>query len=177
VAAIARGEEKALAELVRRYQGRVVNLAKHYLDDREEADNATQDTFVKIWEHAGSYRGSAQVWTWIYRIALNICSNIKQHMKIPTDELDESVLASDFQQPDIAYRRKEQERIIRRALDALSDDQRMALVLTRYEQLSYVDAAQVMGKPVKAFAMVLLRAKDNMRVRLTPFLLRGKLSP
>ena len=175
--AIAGGEETALAELIRRYQGRVINLAYRYLGSHDEAELVTQDTFVRIWHHAGSYRGAAQVWTWVYRIVVNLCCNSRLRNRRTGSELSESLPADVRYQPAEAHERNEQDTIVRQALESLPEDQRMAVVLTRLEGLSYVDASQAMNKSVNAVATLLFRAKENLRTKLMPFVRRGKVSP
>ena len=177
VRAIAAGDDSALSELFKRYQSRVLNVAYRFLGRQDEAELVVQDTFMKIWHSAGKYRGSSQAWTWIYRIAVNLCNNFKSRNRNDFSELDETLPAGPEHEPAEAFHRKEQESIIRRALDALPDDQKMVVVLTRFEGLSYIDTAQVMGKSTSATAMLLLRAKETLRVKLTPFLKQGKFSP
>ncbi|MEO0108654.1 MAG: sigma factor, partial [candidate division WOR-3 bacterium] len=89
LAKVAQRDERALAELFRRYQNRVMNLAYRYLRDRDAAELATQDTFVNIWNKAGSFRGEAQVWTWIYRITVNLCYDRRPRRLVREVELDE----------------------------------------------------------------------------------------
>jgi len=170
-------DEQAMTEVVRRFQARVLNLAYRYLGDRDEAEVVAQDTFIKIWNRAETFRGSAQVWTWIYRITVNICLTNRIRHRIKTEELDESVAAGPAQQPREAFQRREQQAIIQRALDMLPEDQRMAIVLSRYEGMSYEEIGTVLGRSVPAVATLIFRAKERLRMRLTPFLRRGKLSP
>ena len=170
---IARKDEAAFAELYQRFKGRVLNLAYRYLGNREEGEMATQDTFLRVWQNADRFRGNAQVWTWIYRITANLCMNMKSRKPLPTEELDDTVPASDAHQPADAHVRREQEELVRKALDCLPADQRMAIVLSRFEQLSYEEIGQTMNKSPRAIATLLFRARENLRHRLLPFQRRG----
>jgi RNA polymerase sigma-70 factor (ECF subfamily) len=170
---VARKDEAAFAELYQRLKGRVLNLAYRYLGNREDAELATQDTFLKVWHGADRFRGTAQVWTWIYRIAANLCLNMKSRKPLPTEELDDTVPASDAHQPADVHVRREQEELVRKALDCLPPDQRMAIVLSRFEQLSYEEIGQTMNKSPRAVATLLFRARENLKHRLLPFQRRG----
>jgi RNA polymerase sigma-70 factor (ECF subfamily) len=170
---VAERDETAFAELYERFKSRVLNLAYRYLGNREDAEIATQDAFLKVWNHADKFRGSAQVWTWIYRVTVNACLNMKVRKRIPTEDLDDKVPAGTEHQPADVHARRQQEEIIRRALECLPPDQRMATVLSRFEEMSYEQVAQTMGKSVRAVATLLFRARENLRTRLMPLQKRG----
>jgi RNA polymerase sigma-70 factor (ECF subfamily) len=170
---IAQRDEAAFAELYQQTKSRVLNLAYRYLGNREDAEIATEDAFLRVWEHAGKFRGSAQVWTWVYRITVNVCLNMKARKHLPTDALDDKVPAGREHQPADAYVRRQQEEIVRQALDSLPPDQRMATVLSRFEEMSYEGIAQAMGRSVRAVATLLFRARDNLKDKLLPLQKRG----
>jgi len=172
---VAQRDEAAFAQLYEKFKVRVVNLSFRYLGSRDDAEVAAQDAFLKIWKHAAEFRGSAQVWTWIYRITANVCLNMKIRKREELSELDSSVPAGESHQPQDIHSRQRQEEIIRRALDLLPADQRMATVLCRFEGMSYEEAAQTMNKSVRAVATLLFRARDNLRTRLLPLQKRGVL--
>jgi RNA polymerase sigma-70 factor, ECF subfamily len=174
---IAQKDESALAELFKRFQSRVTNLCYRYVGNRDDAEIMTQDVFLKIWGFAGSFRGSSQVWTWIYRIAVNLCLTFKAHKRQPIDELGEDVPANTAHQPEVAHVRDEQQVIIEQALDSLPPDQKMAIVLSRYEGMSYLEIGEAMNKSRTAVATLLYRAREELKRKLEPFVKKGKLSP
>jgi RNA polymerase sigma-70 factor, ECF subfamily len=175
--AVARKDEAALAELFKRFQGRVVNLCFRYMGKRDEAELMTEDVFLRIWNFANSFRGTSQVWTWIYRIAVNLCLTEKARKHPQIQELKDDVPDHPHHEPEAAHERNEQQEIIQQALDSLPPDQRMAIMLSQYEAMSYVEIAEIMGKSKSAVATLLFRAREQMRLRLEPFVRRGKLSP
>jgi RNA polymerase sigma-70 factor (ECF subfamily) len=174
---IAQHDESALAELFNRHHTRVINLAYRYLGNRDDSELIAQDVFIRIWRHAGKFRGSSQVWTWIHRIVVNLCLTFKSHKRLTTETLDESIPAEAGHQPNEIYARREQQAIVRHALESLPPEQRMALILSRYEELSYEEIAQAMSKSVPAVATIIFRAKESLRAKLLPYLKRGKISP
>jgi RNA polymerase sigma-70 factor (ECF subfamily) len=174
---IAQRDESAMAELVRRFQGRVLNLAYRFLGNRDDAEIVVQDAFIKVWNHAGTFKGTSQVWTWLYRISVNICLTHRSRRRMKTEEIDESIAASPSEQPRNVFERKELQEIVQRALDALPADQRMAIILSRYEGMSYEEIGATLNRSVPAVATLIFRAKDRLRAKLTPYLKRGKISP
>jgi RNA polymerase sigma-70 factor, ECF subfamily len=170
---VSRKDESALAELFERFKGRVLNLAYRYMGSRDDAELVAQDVFLKVWQHAEKFRGSALVWTWIYRITVNLCLTRKSRKQLPTAYLDDKVPASEAHQPVEAFERRETEGLVQRMLETLPPEQRMAIVLAEYEQLSYDEIGLTMNKTPRAVATILFRARDNLRRRLTPFQKRG----
>lgn len=177
MSAVAGKQESAFAELFRRYSTRVFNLAYRQLGNREDAELITQDVFLRIWRHSSSYRGSAQPWTWIYRIAINTCLSHKARKRLVTEELDETIPAAPNSQPDTVYHQSRLQAIVQKALADLPAEQRMAIVLYRYEGLSYDEIAAVMNKSRNAVASLLFRAREQLRIRLLPYVERGEISP
>jgi RNA polymerase sigma-70 factor (ECF subfamily) len=172
---VAQRDEAAFAQLYEQFKARVLNLAYRYLSSRDDAEVAAQDAFLRIWNNADKFRGSAQVWTWIYRITVNVCLNMKVHKYEPVDQLNDAVPASADLQPEDIHNRQRQEEIVRRAMDLLPADQRMATVLSRFEGMSYEEVAQTMNKSVRAVATLLFRARENLKTRLLPLQKRGLL--
>ena len=78
LALAAAGGEAAFAELVRRHQDKVLGLAYRYSRDRQDAEELAQEVFLKVWRHAGSFRGESLFSTWLYRLAVNTCLNFRQ---------------------------------------------------------------------------------------------------
>jgi RNA polymerase sigma-70 factor (ECF subfamily) len=170
---VSRKDESALAELFERFKGRVLNLAYRYMGSRDDAELVAQDVFLKVWQNADKFRGAAQVWTWIYRITVNLCLTRKSRKELPTGYLDDKVPASEAHQPVEALERRETEGLVQRMLETLPPEQRMAIVLAEYEQLSYEEIGRTMNKTPRAVATILFRARDNLRRRLSPFQKRG----
>lgn len=177
VSRIAARDEAALAELIEKYKDRIATLAYRYLGNRGDTDLVTQDTFITVWQNAVTFRAESQVWTWLYRIAVNICFGIKRGNRLVTRNLEETVPADAASEPEQALARKGQEEIVQNALDSLPAEQRMVVVLTRFEGMTYAEAAETMNKSPQAIATLVYRARENLKAKLRPYLLRGEFSP
>jgi RNA polymerase sigma-70 factor (ECF subfamily) len=179
-----RGDEEAFAALVRRFQGRVVSLAYRYLGSAADAEDLAQEVFLRVYRAKEKYEQSAKFSTWIYRITANASLNFlrgkKARRKVsgsmqagseddaPTDFEDESAEA-----PDARMEKDELALVLRRIVDDLPERQRMAIVLNKYEGLSYEDVAAAMDMSVMAVKSLLTRARVNIKEKLTPYLSGG----
>ena len=169
---VARGDAPALAELMRRHQARLYNLAYRLLKDPLEAEDALQEVFIKVYEHAASFTPKATVWAWLNRIAANHCLNLLRARR-PQESLDqeESVAPPDpgatpleaLEEQDLARRLEE-------ALAALPENQRRALVLKRLGDLSYQEIAAEIGLSPQAVDGLLKRARQTLKKVLADYL-------
>lgn len=175
-------------EVVERYYDNIFNLAMRLFgSDREEALDLTQEVFIHAYQAYDHFRGESQVFTWLYRITVNLWKNrIKQlqrerehRWEILPDELDEEEEdAEPFEwedtrlSPERLLEQKELAEAIQKAIDELPEEQRIALVLCDLEGLSYKEIAQVLGCSVEAVKSRLFRARSTLRKKLRPFLER-----
>ncbi len=176
LARVAAGEVELFAQLVERHQGRLLRLCRRLLGNVEEAEEAAQETFLKAYRKAGSYRPRGKVYTWLYCIATNHCLNQLRRRRIvrflslgqmggtARDYEDER----DFDPPDdgadpeevLASRRRWLD--TRRAIDRLPPGQRSVLVLAKFEGLSYRQIAEVLEITEGAVESRLFRAMRNL---------------
>lgn len=180
LAATAEGDAAAFEELVTLFERRVLSLCQRLLGDREEARDAAQDVFLKVYEKAGSYVPRGRVYTWIYRIATNHCLNLVRRRKVVRflgfGEVggadDDNSAAPLFQPADDAPSPAERAEArarwgaTRKALDALPAQQRAALVLVRLEGLSYAETAEVLDTSVSAVTSLVFRAMRGLEARV-----------
>lgn len=151
VAACRRGDRTAFNELVITYQDRIYWVARRMLGDHDEALDITQDVFVKAWGALGEFRGDARPYTWLYRIATNLCLNrirsrkIRNVFRLQDDEHDRP---SDDPAPDETLERTELRALIARAIDRLPEKQRAVFVLRYYDELPYEEIAVIMQRSV-----------------------------
>ena len=173
---IAEGDEYAFEVLVHRHQIYLLNLIYRYVGDRTKASDLAQEVLIRVWRAAGSYEPKAKFSTWIYRITANLCLNelksVKGKKLIPL-ESEEDRPNSDYQthsnasqSPEDILVAEESSRKISDALQSLPENQRMALILKRYDNLSYEEIARVMGCSVSAVESLLVRAKKNLLEKL-----------
>lgn len=142
------GDYAAFEELVRRYRNDVFGLAYHYVRNREDAWDISQEVFIKAHRAIGSFRGDASFKTWILRITANRCKDFFKKRKLKTVSLDDSMPESRFEsigaRPDESMALSELGQRITQALDTLSDKHKTAFVLRELEGLSYENMAEVM---------------------------------
>jgi RNA polymerase sigma-70 factor (ECF subfamily) len=157
------GSQAAFEVLVEKYQGPLTNLIYHLVLDRAEAEELAQEVFLRAYRAASRYRAEAKFSTWLYRIAVNLCLNhLKGRRAGQRLPLEDGFAASEAERPDLQLERRELARLVERALDALPERQRTAVVLHRFEGLSYREIAQAMDCSVEAVEALLGRAKASL---------------
>ena len=176
MARIANGDEAAFEILVNRHQASVLNLIYRFVGDRTQAKDLAQEVFIRVWQTAKTYKPKAKFTTWLYRITANLCFNElkssrrKKWFSFNRFEDDEhtfeETLADSAPSAEDILLEKERSRRISDALQSLPDNQRMALVLKRYDDLSYQEIAQIIGCSVSAVESLLFRAKRTLQEKL-----------
>jgi RNA polymerase sigma-70 factor, ECF subfamily len=177
---IARGDEQAFEILVHRHQKRILNLIYRFIGDRIQAEDVAQDVFLRVWHAAKDYQASAKFTTWVYRIATNLCidalkSAYHKQPFVHRDDIGESAnenskqsyFANSTPSPeDILIAAEESSRIFN-ALLKLPTNQRLAVILHRFDGLSYDEISGVLGCSIAAVESLLVRAKKNLRSNLS----------
>lgn len=158
------GDTEAFGELVGRYERPIFNVALRMLRDREEARDATQNAFVKAWQHLDQFDRSRRFFSWLYRIAVNESLN-RATRRRKTETLDEN-LVDRGSSPDDRAERSEQAKLVERAVEQLSDTYREVIVLRHWLDLSYDEIAEALHVPAKTVKSRLFSA----RVRLAEIL-------
>ena len=180
MARIVKGDAEAFEILVNRHQTTVLNLIYRFIWDKAQAKDLAQEVFIKVWQAAKTYKPEAKFTTWIYRVSTNVCFNeLKsarrkkwfQFLRLG-DQHEESIedtFIDGSPSPEDLLLAKEKNRQISDALQSLPDNQRMALVLRRYDNLSYTEIAQIIGCSVSAVESLLVRAKRTLQKKLKNF--------
>ena len=174
---VGEGDRAAFRTLFRRYQAPLVNFLRRMVLDREEAEDLAQDVFLSVYQAAPRYRPEAKFSTWLYRIATNAALNARKsrhrHPTIALDALEANppgrVPAARGEPADQAVERAEIASAIDRALRRLPERQRAAVVLQRFEGLSYDEIAAALGVSTDAVDALLRRAKVALRDALAPY--------
>lgn len=178
------GDDGAFAELVEAYQNRLIGIFTHLLRDPEAAEDLAQEAFLRIYRARERYRPTAKFSTWLFRIANNLAMNnrrSKSRRKEIHLKANESGSQSMNAQENLAAEksalmpgrqldRKEMREQVRDALDTLNERQKMALLLNKFEHMSYQDIAASMDLSVQAVKSLLTRARENLKTKLEPFL-------
>ena len=166
------GDMAAFEELVRRHQRGLFSYLYRMCRNTSDAEEMAQAAMVKAWEKLAGFRGASSFKTWLYRIGTNLCFNLRTRRK-STEELSETMAAPDRERPEQAFRQKVREDAVRTALAELPADQRAALVLSVYQDMSYREIAETLGKTVRAVDSLLFRAKSNVRKALAESRAKG----
>ena len=175
---VSRGDTSAFEELIERHQALVAGTVARMLGSNSDVEDIAQQVFIRVWKSARRYVPRAKFTTWLLKITRNLVFNelrrTKRHAHVPlqsepgTEDLpvkDEMNLA-----PDASLLEVELQRTIEEAILQLPEAQRLALVLRRYEQLSYEQIAEVLELSVPAVKSVLFRARSELRSRLSKYL-------
>ena len=172
IAAWQRGDEAAFQALFERYRARVVNIAWRFLGDADAAQDAAQEVFVRLYTSARDYRPDAEFSTWLYRVTANACVDALRKRRrwrlAPEAELTQ-MPADESASPEAQAASDELARQVRAAIASLPPNQRIAVVLQRYEELSYKQIAAVLNTSVPAVESLLFRAKDALRRALSGY--------
>jgi RNA polymerase sigma-70 factor (ECF subfamily) len=163
---IADGDMGSFAMLIRRHQDYARTLAYRVTGAADAADDITQETFLRVLRSARSYTPAAAFTTWLHRIIVNLCLDRAKRPKL-AHLLDDQV--SPDAAPDEPITQQERIAAIRHEIDALTDRQRIVLVLHRFQGLSHSEIAQSTGWSVSAIEALLVRAYTQLRERLKPW--------
>jgi RNA polymerase sigma-70 factor (ECF subfamily) len=169
---IARGEQAALEELIRRHERRLYQLAYRLLKDPLETEDALQEVFLKAYDHAGRYQPISTVKAWLNRITANHCLN-RLRERVPQDSLDDEDRAPQLSSPTAtplqALEESDLARRLEKLLESLPENQRRALVLKRFGDLSYQEIAEIMGTSPGAVDGLIKRARQFLRKALADY--------
>lgn len=168
---IQQGSHPAFAELVQRHTERYYRLAFRYLQDRESAQDAVQEAFLRLWEDPGRWQAGRnnKFTTWFYRVVVNLCLDWLKRKK-PLHLNEEIDVADSRESAQAKLERIEASRILEKAIAGLPERQRVALNLCFDEGISNQEAADVMGLHLKALQSLLMRAKSTLKQRLKNYL-------
>jgi RNA polymerase sigma-70 factor (ECF subfamily) len=170
-------ERTAINYLVNTYQKRVIKTAYYFIGNLEDAEDLSQEIFLEIIKSIDSFRGTASLSTWIYRIVVNrsinvirknnrrnIFSSIEHFFRITGDPDDKKKMEPSNNCDPLDE--EETRTCLNNAIDELSDNQRIAFVLNKYEELSYKEIADIMNLSVSAVESLIHRAKTNLQGKL-----------
>jgi RNA polymerase sigma-70 factor (ECF subfamily) len=177
------GDTGAFGELVRRYEGKIFRLAQHVTQNREDAEDVLQETFMKAYEHLDQFKGDSKFYTWIVRIAVNqALMKLRRRKTDKSVSLDETIdtgedtvtreIAAWDEDPEQQFSREELGGILDTAIQSLEPPYRSVFVLRDIEELSTEETADALGLSVPAVKSRLLRARLQLREKLTRFFKR-----
>ena len=175
---VGRGDTTAFEELIEKHQALVAGTVARMLGSNSDVEDIAQQVFIRVWKSARRYVPRAKFTTWLLKIARNLVFNemrrTKRRAHVPLQSesgaedpplKDELTLG-----PDVSLLETELQQTIEEAILQLPETQRMAIVLRRYEQLSYEQIGEVLDLSVPAVKSVLFRARSELRSRLNKYL-------
>jgi RNA polymerase sigma-70 factor, ECF subfamily len=183
-------DDKAAAfeELMLRYQNRLVTVLEHLVGRRDLAEDLAQDVFLRIYRARKRYVPGAKFSTWLFTIANNVASNALRSQSrrkevnwkarpgesTGANTLDQMAQAASALMPSRQMDKAEVRDVVREAIGTLNERQRLAVLLSKFENMSYEDIAETMEMTPQAIKSLLSRARGNLRAVLEPYLDRGE---
>lgn len=176
-----RGDKHAFELLVIKYQRRLQRLISRFVRDAAEAEDVTQEAFIKAYRALPGFRGDSAFYTWLYRIGINTAKNylVALGRRAPTssqynfgedEDFEEVSLLQDVSTPENELMSKQVVEVVNSSLSQLPDDLRTALTLREIEGLSYEEISEVMSCPIGTVRSRIFRAREIIATNLRPLL-------
>ncbi|MCK9533672.1 MAG: RNA polymerase sigma factor RpoE [Pseudomonas sp.] len=174
------GDKRAFDLLVLKYQHRILGLVVRFVHDSHEAQDVTQEAFIKAYRALPNFRGDSAFYTWLYRIAINTAKNylVSRNRRPPSSDVDAGDAEfydgdhalKDMASPERLMLRDEIDATVQKSIKQLPEDLRCALTLREFDGLSYEDIATVMQCPVGTVRSRIFRAREAVDKALRPLL-------
>jgi RNA polymerase sigma-70 factor (ECF subfamily) len=186
--AVRDGSAEAFEELMLRYQGRLITVLEHLTGKREQAEDLAQEVFLRVYRARKNYEPGAKFSTWLFTIANNVAANslrsssrrreVRLNGRLSNSSgalgLEGLALAASGLMPTRQLDKAEMRDIVRLAISSLNERQRMAVLLSKFEDMSYADIGTAMQMSPEAIKSLLSRARVNLKEILEPYLERGE---
>jgi RNA polymerase sigma-70 factor (ECF subfamily) len=175
IAECLKGRTTAFGELIRRYQDRLFNTVFRLVNNVEDAQDIVQESFLSAYQSLGEFKGDAQFFTWLYRIAVNAAMTMKRRRKAivsiearreESHGMVEPLDPSEYSRPGRALEQVEEDHKIQMALQRLSPEHRAVLVLKDMEGQKYEEMAEILQVPVGTIRSRLHRARLELKALL-----------
>jgi len=176
---ILQGDKEKFRILVEQYKQMVFRTCMGFLHNKDDADDLTQDVFIQTYQSLPRFKGDSVFSTWLYRIAVNASLNKIRKSPMKTmlqrfesitgskSEKEAYPIVRDEEDPENILIKQEHIDWVQRALDSLTENQRTAIVLSKYDDLSQKEIADIMNTSEGAIEALLQRAKKNLREKLS----------
>jgi RNA polymerase sigma-70 factor (ECF subfamily) len=178
----------AFEELMLRYQNRVLTVLEHLVGSRDAAEDLAQDVFLRVYRARKSYTPESKFSTWLFTIVNNVASNARRERSRRrevhidpavgqtsiSNPLESLAQVTSGQMPTRQIDKAETRQIVRMAVSELNPRQRMAVLLNKFEGMSYAEISQIMKMSPQAIKSLLSRARENLREVLQPYISAGQ---
>ena len=179
IARLKEGDEAAFKTIVELWQDMVYNTVLGIVQNDADAEDLTQEVFVKVYESISSFKGESKFSTWLYRIATTKALDLLRSRKrkkrfgfiktiFGNEHIDEPQL-TDFNHPGVKLENKERSAILFKAIAKLPENQKVAFTLAKLEGLSYQEISEVLNTTVSAVESLMSRARVNLKKELSDF--------
>ena len=182
---VQRGDKHAFDLLVSKYQRKLGRLISRFVRDPAEAEDVTQDAFIKAYRALPGFRGESAFYTWLYRIGINTAKNylLANKRRVPSttifdaedaESFEDASLLREVNTPENELMSKQVVDVVQASLQQLPEDLRSALTLREIEGLSYEEIASVMNCPIGTVRSRIFRAREAVAESLRPLLETSK---
>jgi len=180
-------DDEAFEQLMQRYQDRLITILQHLTGVRNQAEDLAQEVFLRVYRARKKYKPEAKFSTWLFTIANNVASNARRTMarrrevqaqgsgSMAVNTLSNLAQEASGLMPTRQLDKAEMTDIVRLAIQSLNERQRLAVLLSKFEEMSYADIAESMNMTPQAIKSLLSRARSNLREVLQPYLTEGQL--
>jgi RNA polymerase sigma-70 factor (ECF subfamily) len=176
-----KGDERAFEQLVEKYQRKLGRLLSRFLRDHAEIEDVAQDIFIKAYRALPTFRGESAFYTWLYRIGVNTVKNhlVSKGRRVPTstefdadeaESFEDAEHLHDINTPESLLQSKQIGQTVHAAMEALSQELRLAIMLREIDGLSYEEIAEKMKCPIGTVRSRIFRAREAVAERLRPLL-------
>jgi len=158
------------------YNVLIYNIALHYLQNVEDAEEITQDVFIQVYQFLTEFKSNSSIKTWLYRITINKSLDYIKHKKRAkrffifgkkSENENEINNLSNFEHPGIAMVNKENARILFQIVNELTENQKTAFILTKLDGLSNPEIAEIMNTSISSVESLIFRAKASLKEKLS----------
>ncbi|MDR0391943.1 MAG: sigma-70 family RNA polymerase sigma factor [Planctomycetaceae bacterium] len=188
--AVQQDDAAAFEELMSRFEGRVFSLLRHAVNDRNIAEDLTQEVFLRVFRARKTYQPDAKFSTWLFTIANNVALNaIRSKIRKPEVQIgvsrndasksdavifaEDAIVASSGTLPVRRLEKLEMRQMVQLAINSLGERQRMAILLHKFEGMSYIEISKIMDMTPQALKSLLCRARLNLREILQAYVKHG----
>ncbi|MCC6575256.1 MAG: RNA polymerase sigma factor [Planctomycetes bacterium] len=176
---VAKGDDEAFRKLFERHHRLAYSVIYRQLGNQSQAEDLVQEAFLRVYRAAATYQPAAKFSTWLFTVVTNLCLNFKRDQArsklrlLESSDEGENTLEQIAEAPpedSDGDEREKRARLVREAMQSLPETQRMALILSRYEEKSYEEIAKIMDITVAAVKSLTSRARDTLREKLQKYM-------
>ena len=163
------GNKEAFSKIVHHYQKRVFSLCLQFLNSPQDAEDATMDIFLKVYNSLNSYNSNYKFTNWVFRIAINHITDIlrkRRREKIVFSEFSKEIRCNELKTPEFIFFKKLEITRVRKAIKQIPLRYKTVLMLKYYHNFSYEQIAEILNIPRNTVASLIFRGKQELRKKL-----------